>query len=112
MARPKKITIKLSDGKDILFNDKFNENLDTMNDKDYKRYMAAKQHALKTGQNNIKNRLSNLSLNDFDTIQEYNKTWADLKHYVNIVADMIKENKRAFHVYFNETSTVDDFLKV
>lgn len=112
MARPKKITIKLSDGKDILFNNKFDDALDTMNDKDYKRYMAAKQYALKTGHNNIKNKLSKLSLNDFDTIQEYNKTWADLKHYVNIVADMIKENKRAYYIYFNETSTVDDFLKV
>ena len=59
-----------------------------------------------------KMRESKLSLNDFDTIQEYNKTWADLKHYVNIVADMIKENKRAYYIYFNETSTVDDFLKV
>lgn len=112
MARPKKIKITLKDGKDILFKDKFNDVLGEMNDKDYKRYMAAKQYALKTGHNNIKNRLSKLSLNDFDTIKEYNKTWANLKHYVNIVADMIKENKRAYNIYFNETSTVDDFLKV
>lgn len=112
MARPKKITITLKDGKDIIFNDKFIYDLSEMNDRLYKRYLASKQYALKTGLKNIKNRLNTLSLKDFDTINDYNKEYSNLKHYANIVADYIKENKKDFNLYFNTTTNIDDLLKV
>ena len=112
MARPKKLLIKLADGKDILFNNKYNEELASMNDRLYKRYLASKQFALKNGLKNIKNRLNTLSLNDFDTIKEYNNEYSNLKHYMNVVADYIKEVKRDYDLYFNASVSVDELLSV
>lgn len=113
MARPKKIIIKLSMGKDILFNKDYftDEQLATMSDSNYKRVMASKQHALKEGKANINNKLKTLSLKDFDTIKEYNIEYSNLKHYLNVVEDYIQELKSDYRLYFKETSTVDDFLK-
>ena len=112
MARPKKLLIKLADGKDILFNNKYEEELASMNDRLYKRYLASKQFALKSGLKNIKNRLNTLSLNDFDTIKEYNNEYSNLKHYMNVVADYIKEVKRDYDLYFNASVSVDELLSV
>ena len=112
MARPKKITITLKDGYDIVFNNKYDEELANMNDRLYKRYLASKQAFYKKGKANIQKRLNTLSLNDFDTIKEYNNEYSNLKHYMNVVADYIKEVKRDYNLYFNASVSVDELLSV